>query len=123
MNIFSTEVKHRQAQQQYSLSLTAAQRYVLRELRALYSILEDSEEDLRSQISLLEETFKQPVTAAIKRLLNTLRRNGVTERNLLSALTDIYHEHGMSDFQYRARTQSEAENEDLSRIICSEALV
>ena len=123
MKTFSTEVTHRRAQQQYSLSLTAAQRYVLRELRALYSTLEESEEDLRSQISVLEGAFKQAIPAAIKRLLNVLRRNGVTGTNLLSALTDIYHEHGMSDFQYRARTQSEAENEELPRIICSEALV
>ena len=70
MEIFATEVRHRRAQQKHSLSLTVSQSYVLRELRAFYATLSEKEEDLRSQIALLEEAFKHPVTAAIRKSSN-----------------------------------------------------
>jgi len=123
LQVFSDEVKHRRAQQLHSLSLTVGQSYALRELRAFYSTLEDVDEDRRGQVSLFEEAFKKPVTAAVKRQLNVLRRNGVTGRNLLAALTDVYYEHGMNDREYKARHEFETECEDIPRIICSEALV
>jgi hypothetical protein len=120
--IFAEEVKHRQASQQYGLQLTVQQRYVLRELRALYGQVGD-DVDLRGQITIIEKAFRLPMTTAVKKQVNVLRRNGVTGRNLLRTLTDIYHDYGMKDFELLQRTPHEVETENIPRIICSEALV
>jgi hypothetical protein len=41
--LFAEEVKHRQAEREHGLALTHAQKYVLRELRSLFSVSEDQE--------------------------------------------------------------------------------
>ena len=123
MEIFATEVRHRRAQQKHTLSLTVSQSYVLRELRAFYATLSEEEEDLRSQIALLEEAFKHPVTAAIRKELNILRRNGVIGRNLFMILTNIFHEHGMQDREVSNHREIAEEADEIPRIICSEALL
>ena len=121
---FTDEVRHRTAQQKFSMSLTVGQTYVLRELRAAYSALDDDEfADLRSQIALLEESFKQPLTAAIKKQLNSMRRNGITGTDLVRLLSDLYHDHGMSEHDFQLKHRVEQESEDLPRIICSEAFM
>ncbi|HQM51176.1 MAG TPA: phospholipase D-like domain-containing protein [Candidatus Hydrogenedentes bacterium] len=123
MEIFATEVKHRRAQQKHSLSLTVGQTYVLRELRAFYTSLEDGDEDLRTQIAILEEAFKHPVTAAIRNELNRVRRNGITGPNLLKTLSDIFHDHGMKDRETSNRREMAEEADEVPRIICSEAML
>lgn len=123
LKVFSDEVKHRRSQQQHGLSLSASQSYVLREMRAFYSNLDDKEVDLKGQITRLEETFKQPVTAAIRRQLNTLRRNGVSGNPLIKALSDIYRDHGLHEQEYADRRLHEQESEEIPHIVCSEALV
>lgn len=121
---FTDEVRHRSAQQKFSMSLTVGQTYVLRELRAAYSAIDGEEfDDLRSQIALLEDSFKQPLTAAIKKQLNSIRRNGITGKDLVRWLSDIYHDHGMKDHDFQLKHRVEQESEDLPRIICSEAFV
>jgi superfamily II DNA/RNA helicase/HKD family nuclease len=119
--IFEEEIRHRKASQKYGLHLTVQQRYVLRELKVLYSQTDDT--DQRGQINILEKAFKNPLTMAVKRQINTLRRNGVTGENLLRILADIYHEHGMKDYDANYKDPTEAEVENIPRIICSEALV
>ena len=78
---------------------------------------------IQAQVVKLEEAFKGPVTAAIRRQLNTLRRNGVVGSLLLRSLTDIYHDHGLHEQAYEDRRRHEQEAEGLARIICSEAFV
>jgi hypothetical protein len=123
LQAFSDEVKHRRSLQQHGLSLSASQSYVLREMRAFYATLEDQDVDLKGQITRLEEAFKQPVTAAIRRQLNTLRRNGVIGNQLIKALSDIYRDHGLHEQEYAERRRHEQESEELPHIVCSEALV
>lgn len=123
LNAFTDEVKHRRAQQQHSLSLTAAQGYVLRELRAFYSQIKEGDMDLKGQVVKLEEAFKRPATAAIRRQLNSLRRNGVVGNPLVRALSDLYHDHGLNEQVYEERRQREQEAGELPRIICSEGFV
>lgn len=72
---FAEEVKHRQAEREHTLALTQGQKYVLRELRAYFAAVED--EDVKGQINILERAFRGPVTTAVNKDLNTLRRNGV----------------------------------------------
>ena len=110
LETFSDEVRHRRAQQQHSLSLSVGQNYVLRELRIYYSSLDGEEfNDLRSQISL-ETSFKNPITAAIKKQLNVIRRNGVIGREMVNMLSEIYHEHGMKDMNFQIRHRVERES-------------
>jgi len=123
LRIFSDEVRHRKAQLQHGLSLSTSQMYVLRELRAFYSQLKEEDTDLKAQVVLLEDAFKRPVTAALRRQLNTLRRNGVIGNLLVRALTDLYHDHGLQERVYEERRLHEEESEELPRVICSEALV
>lgn len=53
---FSEEVKHRQAERDHSLSLTNAQRYVIREIRVFFEATRD--EDMRTQLNILEKAFR-----------------------------------------------------------------
>lgn len=121
---FSQEVRQRVAQQQTSLSLTVGQQYILRELRSYYASLDaEDEKDLKAQVSMLEEAFKQPMTAAIKRSLNTLRRSGVEGRPLVQNLSDLYRDHSMKDRDFQRKQEAEAEADRFPRIICSEAII
>jgi len=122
LGIFALEVKHRRAQQQHSLSLTVGQKYVLRELRAYYSTLQTDEEDRRANVARLEETFKRPATAAVRRQLNAYRRNGMTGEALVRNLTDLRIEHGLDRFDGDNHSRSR-ESDEHHRIICSEAFV
>ena len=124
LGIFSGETRERAAQQQFSLSLTTAQRYILRELQAVFSGLEGEEPaDLRDQIALLEEAFKAPLPAAIRKRLNTIRRNGITGTDLVRILSDLYHEHEMMNHDFQLRHRNEEESDNHPRIICSEAFI
>jgi superfamily II DNA/RNA helicase len=116
---FAEEVKHRQAERQHTLSLTHGQRYVLRELRVLFGAITD--EDIKARINILERAFRGPVTAAINRELNLLRRNGVTGQDFLKNLGQIYHQHNMRDWVDRRSLQ--LEERPIAKIVCSEALV
>jgi hypothetical protein len=60
---FAEEVKHRQAEREYTPSLTQGQRYVLRELRVLFNATED--EDIKAQINILEAAFRGTMTRAL----------------------------------------------------------
>ena len=100
------------------------QQYVLKELRCYHALLDaEDEKDLKAQISMLEEAFKQPMTAAIKRSLNTLRRSGVEGRPLVQNLTDLYQDHSMKDRDFQRKQEAEAESDRFPRIICSEAII
>ena len=92
-------------------------------MRAYYSLLEEEDTDLKAQVAKLEEAFKRPVPAAARRQLNVLRRNGVVSKNLVGALTDLYHDHALQEQAAGDHRQHENEADELPRIICSEALV
>ncbi|MEP7288448.1 MAG: helicase-related protein [Chloroflexota bacterium] len=116
---FAEEVKHREAQREYSLSLTQGQRYILKELRILFGTVDD--EDIKGQINLLEKAFRGPITRAVVRELNVLRRNGVKGEDLFKTLAGLYYQHNMRD--WLDRQQSQEENDMIVRIVCSEALL
>jgi hypothetical protein len=115
---FDTEAKHREAQRERLISLTQAQRYILHELRALFNTTND--DTGKRDITLLEEAFRAPLTVAVRKELNLLRRNGVTGEALLRELKRIYWQHNLKDAPSRLRL---TEEERLTRIVCSEALV
>jgi len=115
---FDDEVKHRIAQRDHTASLTRRQRYVLRELRTLFDVTRD--DDVRSDIALLEEVVRRALPVAVTKELNLLQRNGVTGETLLGELKRIYFQYNLKDVASQA--QSSVKN-DISRIVCSEALV
>jgi len=118
---FDGEVKARKAERDHTLALTKAQRYVLRELRALYDQLEDG--DVRTQITVLETVFRQPnPRPALGATLNRIRRDGLTGIPLLDALSQAYTTYGLSA-ESRQDRASDEENDELSRVVCSEAFV
>ena len=115
---FDEEVKHRIAQRDYTASLTRGQRYALRELRTLFNAMK--EDDVRADITLLEEAFRRGLTTAVTKELNLLQRNGVTGEVLLGELKRIYFQYNLRDAASQRRLGIE---EELTRIVCSEALV
>lgn len=115
---FIEEVKHRRAERGYALSLSHGQRYVMRELRILFGTTAEGE--MREQINVLEQAFRTPLTAALKREINLLRRNSVAGEDLLKRLIDLYHQHHLREWSDRRGWQSEEEL--IPRVICSEAL-
>lgn len=124
LEVFKKEAAERSAQQKFSLNLTRAQRYIIAELRACRTSPEVEESDeLRSQINLLEDSFKQSLTAAIKKQINVIRNNGITGGQLVELLSDIYHSHNMDKHSYFQDRQTKEESDNLPRIICSEAFL
>jgi hypothetical protein len=118
MRRFTEEVKHRQTEREHTLSLTHGQRYVLRELRVLFGAAAD--EDAKGQINILEKAFRGPITTAINRELNLLRRNSLTGQDLLKNLVRLFHQHNMRDWMDRRGLQ--LEEQPIPKIVCSEGL-
>ncbi len=115
---FVEEVKHRAAEREHTVSLTHGQRYVLRELRVHFGRTDD--EDEKAQINVLEKAFRASrLTSAVKKELNTIRRNSLVGPTLAKALIRLYNQHGMRDWLERQRDTGEA---PVPRIVCSEAL-
>ncbi len=116
---FAEDVRHREAERSYAANLTHGQLYVLRELRILFDQTED--DDVKQNVNVLEKVFRGPLTGAVKRELNQLRRTGVTGDGLLKHLIRIYDQHSLKDAS--VRRSLDAENRVIPRIICSEAFV
>lgn len=118
---FEADVRERIAQQESLLSLSAAQKYVIRELRAHEARTED--DDVRRRCLVLEEAFKQTLPAALRKNLNTMRRNGVTGDNLVRNLAELYQAFDLGARAQNDRIKIEQEVAAIPRIICSEALL
>ena len=118
--LFTQEIKDLQSERKHTLSLTQAQRYVLRELQLIFANAPD--EDVSAQISTLEKAFRGTITTAVNGKLNLLRRNGVTGDALLKSLTDLYRQHNMREWESRHQ-DAQFENEAVPKIICSAALI
>lgn len=116
---FDEEIKQRTIEKEHSLSLTNAQRYVIRELRILFQHTED--EDEKPQINILDKAFRASQTSAVNRELNLLRRNGVTGKSLLKSLSRLYHQHSIQE-RIEANDELTNRSRDIPKIVCSEAL-
>jgi len=116
---FAEEVAHRNAAQQHTRSLTLGQRYVLDELRLLFEKTDDEEE--RERINILDQAFQATPTAAVRRELDYLRRNGIQGTRLVDHLVTVYQQHRLQDRDRAAA--SEAAAPDIPQVVCSLALV
>jgi hypothetical protein len=116
---FQREVQARRAERDHTLSLTPAQRYVLRELRLVYGNVEDAA--LQRQISLLEAEFRQPnPRPAVRKELKRIRDEGLTEMALVDALSRVYSAYGL-DAASPSPTAAQARDETPAQVVCSEA--
>ena len=87
-------------------------------------ILNEEDGELKKQVAKLEVAFNRPLTAAIRKRLNVIRRNGVTGKNLLPLLTDLFIEYEMENHSaFELKFKKEQETDELPRIICSEAIL
>lgn len=119
LRLFAEEVKHRHAERTHTLSLSHGQNYILRELRLLFAATQD--EGQKGMINILEKALRGPITRAVNRELNLLRRNAVTGQSLLKSLARIYDQHRLQDWVDRRSLY--ATEKPIPKIICSEALV
>ena len=123
--LFAQEIKVLQSERKHTLSLTQAQRYVLRELQLitpLFPPASGADKDVSTQVNTLEKAFRGTITTAVNRELNLLRRNGVTGDALLKNLRDLYRQHNMREWELRQQ-ETQLENEAVPKIICSAALI
>jgi len=116
---FAEDVRHREAERTYTANLTHGQLYLLRELRVLFEATQD--EEIKQNVNVLEKVFRGPLTGAVKRELNQLRRNSVTGESLLKHLIRIYDQHNLKDAA--AQRSLAMADRAIPRIICSEAFV
>jgi superfamily II DNA or RNA helicase len=115
--LFAEEVKHRESEYEHAISLSLAQKFVMRELRILFGSIVD--EDLKAQINLLERAFRHPLTDAVRKELNQVRRQELTGPALLESLKRIYTRHGLHRWLI---TDSAARSATVAKVVCSEAL-
>lgn len=116
---FSHEVKNRQSEKEYNRALSSGQKYILKELGIYFKNTQD--EEIRKQINILEQAFRQPITTVLKRELNNFKKNHLTGEILFKELKRIYHQYEMRD--WLARHQFQDEEKPIPIIICSQALL
>ena len=92
---------------------------VLRELRVLFAASTD--EDQKAMVNVLEKAFRGPITRAVNREVNLLRRNGVNGQTLLKSLARIYDQHNLRDWVDRRSLH--VTSRPVPQIVCSEALL
>lgn len=116
---FEQEVQHRTSELDNTTRLTQGQRYVSKELRTYYQTISDSE--TRQTIDLLDKAFRQPMTNVLRRELNAIKREGLTNIELVTRLKQLYNQHNMG--QWRDGKKLGGEEKPIATIICSEAFV
>ncbi len=115
---FRSEVQQRQTERRYLKSLSQGQKYVLHELRELFSATED--EDKKARINILERAFRNSPSIAINRELNRISKNQIKGETLCSILKELYTSHGLRDRQHGVRSNEALQ--DTSYLVCSETL-
>ena len=115
--MFGREAAQRRIEQQHTVSLTNAQRYVLRELRAQYAFTTD--EDLKAQINLLEQTFRRSLTRTLASEINAIKRADLTGLPMVQELAQLFTRYNLD--QQRSQIQHEDEAA-WPYIVCSEML-
>jgi len=112
--LFAANVWSRQAELR-NITQSLAQQYLRRELRNLSAREKDSHE--QRKINLLDDAFRQPLSAAVKRQINALRKGQVTGSALLESLSKIYRDYNLKEALIRHQTkQTESE---LPLVVCS----
>ncbi|MGD9518090.1 MAG: helicase-related protein [Armatimonadota bacterium] len=115
---FEHIVRELESSKQKLPRLSQGQNYVIRHLRALRGAMHRDNEC--EQLDLLIEAYRRPVSQAVRRRLNFLRKNKVEGNALVRELTRIYRDYDLHRSYEVERHEVGVVN--LPRIICSEAL-
>jgi superfamily II DNA/RNA helicase/HKD family nuclease len=115
-NEFAKQVKQRQSEKEFSQNLSHGQKYILQEMRIFFKSTND--EEIKSQISTLENAFRHNTNQGINRELNKLKRNGAKGKELFKQLKSIYKQHNMNQQSKNRPMPSQA----IPKIVCSSAL-
>ena len=117
---FDSEVAARRAERAHTQALSPAQRYVRMELKALYGATQDA--DVRAHVAELESAFTRPgLRPAAATELNRIRRQNLAGSALLDSLTDAFHRFALDAVPVTA-ADAGPEDDELPRVVCSEAL-
>jgi hypothetical protein len=114
---FDEEARLRASQLHHAASLSHAQRFALRELRAWYESLPDGDD--RNDVLALEKGFRETNSAVVQKELSRLRRVGASGSSLHDELRRIYFRYNLRESAPRA----DAGESEYPRIVCSEGLV
>jgi len=118
--MFDEEVKLRKSEREHSLSLTLGQKYLIRELKSIFTTTDD--DDVKERVNLFNEAFRRSINPAINKELNRIRKNSLTGDALMVALRDVYLQHNMKEWNDN-QSRKETEQSEYPRIVCSEALL
>jgi superfamily II DNA or RNA helicase len=94
---FAQEVKHRQAQLDTRAKRSPAQRYIIGELKVMYAA-KDVPKDRQRKIEALEKCFSNRLTPAIRKELDTIRRERLTGAVLYDRLVLLYQRYDLAHF-------------------------
>jgi superfamily II DNA or RNA helicase len=117
--VFREELAAREGWRTHRVRLPEAQRKVVQRLRAFESTLGENEE-VRVRLRVVLRAFGSPVSAAVRRRLKGLLEPDPQGRDLLRALTAIYHDYNLSR---RAAAVQEGEGPPTVRVLCSMSFV
>jgi superfamily II DNA/RNA helicase len=115
---FIDEVVNRYLEQKHTVSLTTAQKYLLKELQVLYNSAKD--EDLKAQIEAFQTVFQRVNRIAIHSELNKIKNNKMTGMPLLKKLSEMFSRHNL--FEVLHATSHVDEKPPVPKVICSEIL-
>ena len=122
LNKFKEEVKHRYVEREYTIKMTQAQRYIIRELRIMFERAKDDE--VRKQINILEKAFRGQLNERIKKEINKIKRKALTGDKLFESLREIYQKFHLSD-QIKAKEpyfDDKVKKVEIPKIVCGESL-
>ena len=94
-SLFSSEMTSLRAEKDHVRTQTVGQRYALQAIQVAYA--EARDDDVRGRLALLDAAFRRPVTPAISRELNALRRGGIATTQLIEQLIRVFERHRMRD--------------------------
>lgn len=121
MDNFKKQVEEREGQEMTS-RLKGGQKYVIRQLRALLRINQETEE--RDIILELEKVFRHDsLPPDVYKELNRFKRERVSGEALLSSLIELYWKFYLGSYLDRGQKESTSEELISPRVICSQAMV
>lgn len=115
---FEQEIQHRASERDHTTNLNQGQRYVSKELRAYYETVSDAK--TRQTIDLLDKAFRQPMTNVLRRELNAIKREGLTNTELIARLKQLYNQHNIGQWRDARKWEQE---KPIATVICSQAFV
>ena len=115
---FVDEVVNRYLEQKHTVTLTVAQKYLLKELQILYNDAKD--EDLKAQIEAFQTVFQKVNRIAIHSELNKIKNNKMTGMPLIKKLSEIFSRHNL--FEVLHSPDRIDEKPPIPKVICSELM-